>query len=53
MKSLIVSGFKSAFLPYGEKSDLLQAVVTELDSFDVKDDDTPVTAEAPPRAVCG
>lgn len=33
LKELIVSGFKSAFLPYREKADLLQRVTRELAQF--------------------
>jgi adenosine deaminase len=35
LKSLIVNGFKSAFLPYGEKADLLKVITRELDAFQV------------------
>ena len=33
IKELIVSGFKSAFLPYREKADLLSRVTKELEQF--------------------
>jgi adenosine deaminase len=33
IKELIVSGFKSAFLPYREKADLLKKVTRELEAF--------------------
>src|SRR5262249_216288 len=33
MKELIISGFKSAFLPYREKADLLKKVTRELEQF--------------------
>jgi adenosine deaminase len=33
IKELIISGFKSAFLPYREKADLLKKVTRELESF--------------------
>jgi len=33
MKEIIISGFKSAFLPYREKADLLKAVTEELAAF--------------------
>jgi adenosine deaminase len=33
LKELIISGFKSAFLPYREKADLLKKVTRELDAF--------------------
>src|SRR5262245_65419543 len=33
LKELIISGFKSAFLPYREKADLLKKVTRELEQF--------------------
>lgn len=33
IKEILVSGFKSAFLPYGEKADLLKAITKELDQY--------------------
>lgn len=33
IKEILISGFKSAFLPYREKADLLKAVVDELATF--------------------
>lgn len=33
IKEIIISGFKSAFLPYREKADLLKAITKELESF--------------------
>jgi adenosine deaminase len=33
IKEIIVSGFKSAFLPYREKADLLRAITRELEQF--------------------
>lgn len=33
IKNIIMSGFKSAFLPYGEKKDLLKQINTELELF--------------------
>jgi len=33
IKELIISGFKSAFLPYREKADLLKAINKELEAF--------------------
>jgi hypothetical protein len=35
IKELIVSGFKSAFLPYREKADLLKKVTRELENFNM------------------
>ncbi|HEY7956044.1 MAG TPA: hypothetical protein VII38_12165, partial [Polyangia bacterium] len=54
LKELIISGFKSAFLPYREKADLLKKVTRELEGFvapasSVKDRKEPVvTAAAKP-----
>jgi adenosine deaminase len=33
LKELIISGFKSAFMPYREKADLLKKVTRELEGF--------------------
>jgi adenosine deaminase len=33
IKEILISGFKSAFLPYREKADLLKAITKELDSY--------------------
>ncbi|MBI4512042.1 MAG: adenosine deaminase [Deltaproteobacteria bacterium] len=33
IKEIVISGFKSAFLPYREKADLLKALTKELDQF--------------------
>lgn len=35
IKEIIVSGFKSAFLPYREKADLLKVITAELDQYQV------------------
>jgi adenosine deaminase len=55
LKELIISGFKSAFLPYREKADLLKKVTAELgqirepsESADKKIAPQPVTAAAKP-----
>jgi adenosine deaminase len=55
LKELIISGFKSAFLPYREKADLLKKVTAELaqikepaESADKKVAPQPVTAAAKP-----
>jgi adenosine deaminase len=57
LKELIISGFKSAFLPYREKADLLKKVIKELERFveprsaNVNGDQekiAPVTAAAKP-----
>ncbi|HEX9105182.1 MAG TPA: adenosine deaminase [Polyangia bacterium] len=55
IKELIISGFKSAFLPYREKSDLLKKVTAELaqirepaEAADKKVVPQPVTAAAKP-----
>ncbi|HEX6838763.1 MAG TPA: adenosine deaminase [Polyangia bacterium] len=55
IKELIISGFKSAFLPYREKSDLLKKVTAELaqirepaEAADKKVAQQPVTAAAKP-----
>ncbi len=37
LKEIIVSGFKSAFLPYREKADLLKVITRELDTFALPD----------------
>jgi adenosine deaminase len=37
IKEIIISGFKSAFLPYREKADLLKMINKELDSFQLPD----------------
>lgn len=33
IKEVLIAGFKSAFLPYREKSDLLRSITTELETF--------------------
>jgi adenosine deaminase len=33
IKEILISGFKSAFIPYREKSDLLKAITVELEQF--------------------
>ncbi|MEZ4398446.1 MAG: adenosine deaminase [Kofleriaceae bacterium] len=46
LKDIIISGFKSAFMPYREKSDLLAEVVRELATF-TGPDERPATSAAP------
>ena len=55
LKELIISGFKSAFLPYREKADLLKKVTAELaqireptEAADKRVAQQPVTAAAKP-----
>jgi adenosine deaminase len=37
IKEIVISGFKSAFLPYREKADLLRAITKELDAIQLPD----------------
>ncbi|HJZ83812.1 MAG TPA: adenosine deaminase [Polyangia bacterium] len=47
IKELIVSGFKSAFLPYREKADLLKKVTKELDKFQLSEEEQKPAVEPP------
>ena len=46
LKEIIVSGFKSAFMPYREKADLLAEIVRELATFTAPTNGKPVAAPA-------
>jgi adenosine deaminase len=48
IKEILVSGFKSAFLPYREKADLLKAVVDELATFQLPANGRGVDRPEPP-----
>jgi adenosine deaminase len=37
IKEIIIAGFKSAFMPYREKADLVAAIIKELDGISVGD----------------
>ena len=41
MKDIIISGFKSAFMPYREKADLVAEITRELAGFRGDDTDKP------------
>jgi adenosine deaminase len=47
LKELIVSGFKSAFLPYREKADLLKKVTKELEKFQLPAEEKQVELGGP------
>ncbi len=49
LKEVIVAGFKSAFLPYREKADVLKEINKELDQFQLPANGQ--TAQLPPREV--
>jgi len=51
IKEMIISGFKSAFLPYREKADVLKEITRELESFTLPANGQVATAATPAREI--
>lgn len=53
IKEVLVAGFKSAFIPYREKADLLKAITAELDAIQAPTNGKSVEARTPVRVDSG
>lgn len=53
IKEVLVAGFKSAFIPYREKADLLKAITAELEAIQAPTNGKSVESRAPVRADTG